>query len=199
VELKETAKRIYNSFLTPDSEFELNITQKTVKPIHEIITKQEDLITNNLFHKISFEVQWMLEDSLEKFQHTIDQQRQKQSKSPFGFLTTGSNSRGTSTVDTDFDLESFEEVFTEQMAKTSKKSSIKFFKKIVMKETSFKQPKSLPSSKDSTGPIKKVESFRDFEMLKNDFSSFKKVERRNSFVFIPSPIEIQEDEAKIIE
>ena len=79
-ELMESAKAIFMLFLTEESEFELNITQTTVQPIHDIIYNHPELISKDLFHKLEFEVQWMLNDNLERFYANLDETLHKNNR-----------------------------------------------------------------------------------------------------------------------
>jgi len=84
-EVINQAKLIYNMFLTEDSEFELNITQTTVKPIKEILANYES-ISVDLFDKIAFEVNWMLSDSFDRFQRQQEFLQPKKKKKHSSFL-----------------------------------------------------------------------------------------------------------------
>ena len=79
-ELLEKGNLIYDLFLTEDSEFELNITQISIRPIREILNDHTDQISTSLFHRVSHEVSWMLSDSLDRF-HQKEQVKRELKKS----------------------------------------------------------------------------------------------------------------------
>jgi len=58
-------------FLTESSPFELNLSFTNIKTVKSIIFDDPKSITHDLFHKIAFQVEWMLSDNFERFNKNL--------------------------------------------------------------------------------------------------------------------------------
>eukprot|EP01080_Neovahlkampfia_damariscottae_P008616 gene8616-563_t len=79
-DMVEKADSMFHSFVEDDSEFELNLSIKLKKEMYNIFQNQKSKIYTNIFNGIAFEVEWMLNDCLERFQRKIDQKEEVTSK-----------------------------------------------------------------------------------------------------------------------
>eukprot|EP01080_Neovahlkampfia_damariscottae_P008604 gene8604-552_t len=85
----KAAYDIYHSFIEDYSEFELNLSVIFKKQMYAIFhNKQEDKMSSTMFHGISFDVEWMLNDSLERFQQNLKEKEEIVSKPFLSRLST---------------------------------------------------------------------------------------------------------------
>eukprot|EP01080_Neovahlkampfia_damariscottae_P008614 gene8614-561_t len=70
--LIQESKILYNTYFTDNAEYEINVSVTNLKPVRDVIFNHPEKITNKLFHKIAFEVEWMLSDNLERFNRNLN-------------------------------------------------------------------------------------------------------------------------------
>eukprot|EP01080_Neovahlkampfia_damariscottae_P007073 gene7073-11236_t len=71
-ELNYQAMKIYEDFLITDAPFQLNITEKKLAPIRDILISHPEKVTQQLFKSVKYEVDYLLVDCFERFKNTKD-------------------------------------------------------------------------------------------------------------------------------
>eukprot|EP01080_Neovahlkampfia_damariscottae_P009798 gene9798-2123_t len=74
-DLIKRALEMYNEFFTPDSPYEINLTEKKIAPIRNIILKKQQDITKDLFKVIKFEVEYLFVDCFDRFKCSTEFQK----------------------------------------------------------------------------------------------------------------------------
>ena len=70
--MKCFAVEIFELFLTEDSPYQLNITEKKIAPIRKILLNSLDDITQELYQSIKFEVDHLLVDCFQRFKTSVE-------------------------------------------------------------------------------------------------------------------------------